>query len=231
MIILITGTSKGIGLHLAKYYTQKGHTVIGCSRSSTSYSHELYKHFSIDITKEEDILSITKNIKKQYKHIDVLVNNAGIASMNHFLFTSLENLRSVMDTNFFAPFSLIRACVNLLKKSSQPRIINFTTVAVPLNLEGELVYVASKAALEAMTKILAKELAQFNITVNALGPTPIKTELIRGVPEEKIQKLIDVQAIKRFASYDDIENVLDFYMHVNSNFITGQILYLGGICR
>lgn len=229
MNILITGTSKGIGLSLAKRYTEAGHRVFGCSRSHANYFHPLYTHFVVDITQEEEVLLLVSSLKKEFKKLDVLINNAGIASMNHFLFTSLEKAKSIMDTNFFAPFSLCRACINLLKKSNQPRIINFTTVAVPLNLEGELAYVASKAALESMTKILAKELSSFNITVNAIGPTPVATSLISGVPENTIESLINKQAIKRFATADDIANVIDFFIKKESNFISGQIMYLGGI--
>ena len=119
--------------------------------------------------------------------------------------------------------------INMLKKSNQGRIINFSTVAVPFNLDGELAYVASKSAVEAFTKILAKELAPFNITVNAVGPTPVKTFLTAKVPQDKIRNLLDRQAIKRFGEFDDIGNVIDFYINKSSDFITGQIIYLGGV--
>ena len=149
--------------------------------------------------------------------------------MNHFMLTPLETAKKVMNTNFFAPFAVTRSFINALKKSNHPRIINFSTVAVPFNLDGELAYVASKAAVESMTKILAKELASFNITVNAIGPTPVKTFLTANVPPEKIQNLLDRQAIKRFGEFDDIGNVIDFYIKETSDFITGQIIYLGGV--
>ena len=229
MIIVITGTSRGIGLSLVKRYIEKGHTLIGCSRSECEYKHERYEHYTVDLSNEDEINRFAKDIKKKYGHIDVLINNAGIASMNHFMLTPLETAKRVMTTNFFAPFATTRAFINALKKSEQPRIVNFSTVAVPFNLDGELAYVASKAAVEAMTKILAKELAPFKITVNAVGPTPVKTFLTAKVPVEKIQNLLDRQAIKRFGEFDDIGNVIDFYIQKSSEFITGQIIYLGGV--
>ena len=116
-----------------------------------------------------------------------------------------------------------------MQKNKFGRIINFSTVAVPLNLEGEAIYAASKAAVASLTKILAKEFASFGITVNAIGPTPIKTDLIKSVPDEKIKKLINAQAIKRFGSFQDTVNVIDFFINEKSDFITGQIIYLGGI--
>lgn len=229
MIIVITGTSRGIGRYLAEYYTTQGHHVIGCSRSECDFKNPLYTHFALDITNEQEIISFAETVRKQYKHVDILINNAGVASMNHFMLTPRETAQRLMNTNFFGPFSMIRAFVSLLKKSEHPRVINFSTVAVPLNLEGELAYVSSKAAVEEMTKILAKELAVFHITVNAIGPTPVKTFLTANVPENKINNLLNQQAIKRFGEFEDIANVIDFFIKPESNFITGQIIYLGGI--
>lgn len=229
MIIVITGTSRGIGESLANRYLAQGHIVIGCSRNECKIVHNNYEHYLLDLNNEDDINLFAKNVKKKYGKIDVLINNAGIASMNHYLLTPLETAKKVMNTNFFAPFSLTRALINSLKKSEHPRIVNFSTVAVPFNLDGELAYVASKSAVESMTKILAKELASFKITVNAIGPTPVKTFLTAKVPEDKIQNLLERQAIKRFGEFEDIGNVIDFYIKESSDFITGQIIYLGGV--
>ena len=117
----------------------------------------------------------------------------------------------------------------LMKKQQFGRIVNFSTVAVPLKLEGEAAYVASKAAVEGLTNVLAREFADFGITVNAVGPVPIETDLIRAVPKEKIDDLIQRQAIKRPGQLSDVANVVDFYLSGNSDFITGQCLYLGGV--
>ena len=80
-----------------------------------------------------------------------------------------------------------------------------------------------------MTKILAKELASYNITVNAIGPTPILTDLLKVVPKDKVEELLQKQAIKRLGSFEDIENVISFFLKDNSSYISGQILYLGGL--
>ena len=110
-----------------------------------------------------------------------------------------------------------------MQKSKFGRIINFSTVAVPLNLEGEAIYASSKAAVVSLTKILSKEFSSFGITVNAIGPTPVKTDLIKSVPEPKIRNLINMQSLKRFGEYKDISNVVDFFIAEESDFITGQI--------
>lgn len=229
MVIVITGTSRGIGRFLAEYYLSKGNTVVGCSRSTSDLSHENYLHYTVDMTDEAEINQFALTVRKKLGRVDALINNAGVASMNHFLLTPIPTAKRLMQINFFGPLIAIRAFANSLKKSLHPRIINFSTVAVPFNLDGELAYASSKAAVEEMTKIMAKELAVFKITVNAVGPTPVKTSLIAKVPEVKIRGLLDRQAIKRFGEFEDVRNVIDFYLKPESDFITGQIIYLGGV--
>jgi 3-oxoacyl-[acyl-carrier protein] reductase len=149
--------------------------------------------------------------------------------MNHSLLTPLKTINLLLNTNFIGTFLFCREAAKLMKSKKFGRIINFTTVAVPLKLEGEAVYAASKSAINTLTQILAFEFAEFGITVNAIGPTPIKTDLIKNVPEEKIKKILNRQAIKRFGEFIDIINLIDFFIKPESNFITGQIIYLGGI--
>ena len=107
-------------------------------------------------------------------------------------------------------------------------IVNFATVATPLNLEGEAGYAASKAAVESFTCIAARELAPFNITVNAVGPTPVLTDLIRTVPKQKMDALIERQAIRRMGEPRDVAHIIDFLISRDSDFVTGQTIYLGG---
>ena len=116
-----------------------------------------------------------------------------------------------------------------MRKRKSGRIVNLASVAVPLKLEGEAVYAASKAAVLTFTQVAAKELASFGITVNAVGPTPIQTDLIKAVPPEKIEKLISLQAIPRPGKLEDVSNVIDFFIQPESNFITGQVIFLGGV--
>lgn len=228
-IIVITGTSKGIGKAIANYYLEQNDFVIGCSRTESSITHENYRHFSLEVSDEKAVVSMIRAIKKEFKKIDILINNAGIASMNHILTTSNESISKLFNTNFLGTFLFTREVAKVMMKEKYGRVINFSTIAKPLRLEGEAVYAASKAAIESFTQTSSKELSSFNITVNAIGPTPIKTDLIKAVPKDKIEDLLNKQTIKRFGTFEDIINVIDFFIDDRSSFITGQIIYLGGV--
>ena len=227
--ILITGNRKGIGLHLTNYYLSKGYNVTGCSRTDTSLIHPNYLHVVADVSDEKMVRKVVSEAKKRFKTIDVLINNAGMASLNHSLLTPGSTVKKLFETNFYGSFFFSRECAKLMMKNKNGKIVNFSTVAVPLNLDGEMIYASSKAAIEKMTKIMAKELAPFNILVNAIGPTPINTDLIKVVPKEKIEKLLEDQLIHRLGELKDVENVIDFFIDEKSDFITGQIIYLGGL--
>ncbi|MCW6035949.1 SDR family oxidoreductase [Spirulina subsalsa FACHB-351] len=228
-ITLITGTRKGIGYFLAQYYSKAGHIVIGCSRHTIDWELPHYEHYQVDVANEEQVKLLFSSIRKKYQRLDNLINNAGIASMNHALVTPISTVEKVLNTNVIGTFLFCREGAKLMKKNHYGRIVNFTTIAVPLKLAGEAIYVASKAAVLSLTEVLAKEFADLGITVNAVGPVPIETDLIRAVPPAKIQALLNQQAIKRFGTFEDVANVIDFFLRPESNFITGQHLYLGGV--
>ena len=228
-VILITGASRGIGRFLVEYYTGQGSRVVGCSRHQSEFQHQNYRHFCLDVIDEPEVKAMFAEIGRSYGRLDVLINNAGIASMNHVLLTPLATVKRIFETNTLGTFLFCREAAKLMRRKKSGRIVNFTTVAAALDLEGEAAYAASKSAVATLTRILARELAAFNITVNAIGPTPVKTDLVRSVPAEKLDNLIRRQAIQRYCEFSDISNVIDFFLRPESDFVTGQILYLGGI--
>mgnify|MGYP001233446914 FL=1 len=227
--IVITGTRKGIGKEMADHYLAEGWQVVGCSRGEGSIDHANYQHFALDVSDEDAVLAMARTIKASHGKVDALLNNAGIASINHALLTPASTVNRILQTNVVGTFLFCREMAKLMRRTENGRIINFTTVAHPLNLEGEAIYAASKAAVESLTRVLARELAELKITVNAIGPTPIETDLIRGVPQEKMDALLARQALGRMGEVRDVINAVDFYLREESDFITGQVLYLGGI--
>ncbi|WP_208866262.1 SDR family NAD(P)-dependent oxidoreductase [Paraburkholderia lacunae] len=227
-ITVVTGARKGIGRHLAQHYVAKGHRVIGCSRQAADFSLDGYEHALVDVSDEAAVGEVFSTIRKKYDVLDNLINNAGIASMNHCMLTPLDTAQRIVQTNLIGTFLLSRDAARLMRRNGG-RIVNFTTVARPLKLDGEAIYAASKAAVESLTEVMARELASYGITVNAVGPTPVDTDLTRTVPKQKLDALLARQAIPRFGTFEDVANVVDFFLSPQSAFITGQTLYLGGV--
>jgi 3-oxoacyl-[acyl-carrier protein] reductase len=228
-VALITGTRKGIGRALVEHYAGSGCQVVGCSRSPFEGELPNYRHYCLDVGDELAVKKMFSEIRKQEGRLDVLINNAGVASMNHSLLTAIATVNKIMETNFTGTFLFCREAARLMQLHRYGRIVNFASVAVPLKLEGEAVYAASKAAVISLTQILAREFADFGITVNAISPTPIKTDLIGGVPSKKLDTLIERQAIKRYGELRDVIQVIDFFVQPGSDFVTGQVIFLGGV--
>ncbi|HEY6926355.1 MAG TPA: SDR family oxidoreductase [Steroidobacteraceae bacterium] len=228
-VTLITGTRKGIGRYLVEHYVAKGHAVVGCSRGDVDWSLPGYRHIQADVTDEGAVRNIFTIIRRDHGRLDNLINNAGIASMNHTLLTPVATVQDIVGTNLIGTFLFCREAAKLMFKAQHGRIVNFTTVATPLKLEGEAIYAASKAAVKSLTEVMARELAAYRITVNSVGPTPVQTDLIRSVPKSKMDRLLGRQAIVRYGDMKDISNVVDFFLSRNSDFVTGQNIYLGGV--
>lgn len=238
-VFIITGTRKGIGKDLSQHFLNLGHIVCGCSRGESSITHANYRHFCLDVSDESAVVAMIRAIRKEFGRIDILLNNAGIASMNHTLTTPYKSVSNIFHTNVFGGFLFMREVAKVMsisykkerdKAQTMPfRIVNFATVATPLRLEGEAIYAASKAALVSLTQICAKELSEFGITINAVGPTPVPTDLIKNVPKAKMDALLNQQAIKRFGEFTDVLNAIEFFINEKSDFITGQVIYLGGV--
>ncbi len=226
--IIVTGSSRGIGRYITKHLLDKGFKVIGISRTEHLIDNENFFHIKADLTNNNDIENLKLKIDS-FQNIYGLINNAGTASLNHFLFTTVKRTEQVLKLNLNATFIMSQIAVKKMIPLKRGRIINFTSVAVPLGLEGEAIYASSKAAIESFSEVISKEIAAYGITSNCIGPNPIDTALIKNVPKKKIQELLERQAIKRLGKFEDIANLVDFYLNKDSSFITGQRIYLGGI--
>jgi 3-oxoacyl-[acyl-carrier protein] reductase len=228
-VTVVTGSRKGLGLALARHCVDAGHHVVGCSRKPADWEHERYHHVLADVGSEADVRALFAHVRRTRGRLDHLVANAGVASMNHSLLTPAATVERLLRTNVTGTFLACREAAKLMKKRGFGRIVTLSSVAVPLRLEGEAAYVASKAAVVGLTQVLAREFAAFGITVNAVGPTPVATDLTRGVPAEAIDRLVARQAIPRLGTPADVINVVDFLLRAESALVTGQTIYLGGV--
>jgi 3-oxoacyl-[acyl-carrier protein] reductase len=227
--VFITGGRRGLGEALARHYVSRGDLVTTCSRSEMPLlDPERHLHYVADVSDAAALERALERVRDDRGYLDALVNNAGIASMNAVALTPTETVQRLMRTNVEAVMVATRAAFRLLRHSSAGRVVNMSTVAVPLRLEGEAVYAASKAAVETFTRVAAKEYGPFGITCNAVGPSPVATDLTARVPAEKMDRLIREQAIRRWATPEDVINVVDFFLSPASQMVTGQVVYLGG---
>ena len=228
-IALVTGASRGIGRALAEHLLARGYEVVGCSRGDAGWTDDRFMHLRADVADESDVKSLCREIKRRHGRLDVVINSAAIASMNHLLLTPAASVETMLRVNVTGTFLVGRETAKLMRKHSYGRIVNISSVAVPMHLPGQAGYVASKSAVEGLSKVMARELAEYGITVNVIGPSPIDTDMIRGLPTEKVEELVGKMPVRRMGTHADIANVLDFFLRPESSAVTGQVVYLGGI--
>ena len=230
LTILITGASKGLGRYLVEYYLDKGYTVIGCSRSESNISHSKYKHYCLDITDEKAVKQMMGNIRKTFGRIDVLLNNAGVNyALMPLLLVPYQSAQKTFQVNVLGTFLMSREVIKLMKKNTFGRIVNFGSMAVQHEVRGEAVYTASKAAIVSLSRILAKEVYDYGITCNVVAPSAIKTDLIKAIDKEELEKVLKLNAVPVMGEMSDISKTIDWLISPESNTITGQVIYMGGV--
>jgi 3-oxoacyl-[acyl-carrier protein] reductase len=230
LVMLITGTSKGIGEHLANYYLKKGFIVIGCSRNVCAIENENYIHFTVDIANENEILNLFKTIRKEYKRLDVLINNAAInPAILNVSFLPYETIQKIFKVNVFAPIMFCREAIKLMSRNKFGRIINIGSMATRHEVAGEALYTSTKASINAFTRVLSKEVFNSGITVNVLAPSVIETDLSKAINQDALMEVLNRNAIKKYGDLTDVTNSIDYLIREESNSVTGQVIYLGGV--
>lgn len=229
--MVVTGTSKGLGHGIAKYYLDRDYIVFGCSRSSATIPSADYHHAQLDIADEIAVRGWIRSVKNRAKKIDVLVCNAGAAPANLLLtMTSGRVFDAVLRTNIAGTFHVCREVAKVMMLQQQGRIMTISSMAVGLHEEGTSAYSASKSAIVEMTKILAKELAPVGITCNVIAPSMIMTDAVESLGEEIITRALNKLTIKRQLSVEDVCNIVTFFCRPESSCITGQVLHMGLVC-
>lgn len=188
-LAIVTGTSRGLGRALAERLLAEGWTVHGFSREPDGWARSGFVAHAVDVGDPAAVRAAVAAVTADGATIDLLVNNAGIAAMNALLLTPPEVAVELMRVNYLGTFHCLQAAGKAMVRARRGRILNVTTVAVPLALEGEAAYVASKAAVEALTRVAARELGPHGVLVAAVGLGPVDTRLTRGVGAEPLARL------------------------------------------
>lgn len=230
-VMVVTGTSKGIGRGIAVYFLARGYRVAGCSRGQSTISDENYIHTVLDIADENEVRSWIRSIKKAYKRIDVLVSNAGYAPANLLMtMTSSQVLSTLLQTNIAGSFYVCREVSKVMMLQRSGSIITTSSMAVGLHEEGTSAYSASKSAIVEMTKVIAKELAPLGITCNVIAPSMLMTDAVEFLGEDIIERALSKLTIKRPVTNEEICNIVAFLAAPESRCITGQVIHMGLVC-
>jgi len=227
-VIVITGTSKGIGRGMAEHFIRKGFCVVGCSRGPATLESKGYHHSQVDVSNEKQVRTWIRSIKNAHQQIDVLVCNAGFMP-GGLLMTMTQDavLETVLSAHVKGTFYVCREVAKAMMLQRHGRIITMSSSMASVHAEGTSAYSASKSAVVEMTKILAKELASFGITCNVIAPSLVMTEGAQNLGESVTGHVLEKQTIKRALTLEEICYVVGFFIAPEADCITGQVLHMG----
>ena len=223
--VLITGANRGIGKGIAESLLSCGFQVLATSRKieNFDFNHENLTKASLDIGDTNAVAEFQKVVEEF--NPTILINNAGITKDNLFLRMTEDDWNEVINTNLTGVFRVTKLVAKGMLKQKWGRVINISSIAGIMGNPGQTNYSASKAAVDAFTRSLAKELGSRNITVNSIAPGFIETDMTEGILDKSI---IDKIPLKRAGTVEDITSLVNFLCSDESNYITGQTLVVDG---
>ncbi len=225
--LIVTGSTRGIGLQIANYFIESGVHVIGCSRGPGVITSDKYEHHQVDLTDEKHVRSWARTIKLAHKSVDAVVCNVGLAKSKLLMpMVSSELLNSFIQTNFVAAYLTCREIGKIMVQQRYGRIINISSIMTGMHVAGTSAYSSTKAAVEEMTKVLAVEVAQTGVTCNAIACSTMLSESVRDLGEEWMSKMLAAQTMKRPLEVAELCSVIRYLGGRESSAVTGQVINL-----
>ena len=237
---VLTGCNRGIGKAILDVFARNGAEIWACIRKPdekfTEYISNLSKEASVtihqvffDFKEIDEIKSGAKKILSDKKNIDIIVNNAGIIFTSIFQMTPIEKMKEIFEINYFSQIFFTQLLIRSMTRNGSGSIVNISSSAAIEGNEGRTAYASSKSAIITTTKVMAKELAQNNIRVNAIAPGLTDTDMmIESTPQDALEKTLQRTSLKRTARPEEIANVVLFLSSDLSSYMTGQILRVDG---
>lgn len=237
-VALVTGASRGIGKQIALKLAQNGMNIVinyvHDVKKAQETAREIEKYnvetltVKADVSNAEDVKNMVNKVLDKFDSIDVLVNNAGITRDALLLRMKEEDFDRVIQVNLKGAYNCIKSVSKIMMKQRKGRIINISSVVGLIGNVGQINYAAAKAGLIGITKTAAKELAPRNITVNAVAPGMIKTEMTDKLSDKVKEDILKNIPLKRFGTTEDVANTVAFLASDEAAYITGQVINVNG---
>ena len=236
-LVLVTGASRGIGRAIALTLGDAGATVIGTATSdegaaniSTTFTENniLGKGMKLNVTDNDQISALIKSITEDYGSVDILINNAGITRDNILVRMKEEEWDDIINTNLSSVYKMSKSVLRGMIKKRSGRIISITSVVGSMGNAGQSNYAAAKAGIMGFTKSLAREVGVRGITVNAIAPGFIKTDMTDALPDEQKEALASQIPLARLGTVDEIAQSVLFLAGESGSYITAQTLHVNG---
>jgi 3-oxoacyl-[acyl-carrier protein] reductase len=174
------------------------------------------------------VKQLVQGLKREKVIVNGLINAAGIASMNLAVTTPAQVSQRLINVNLLGTIFCCQLIAPMMARQNEGSIINFSTIAVPLGLKGESVYVASKSGVEGFSRSFAREMADFNVKVNCIAPGPIDTNLLKGITSSQISQIVARQIIPKQFTPDDVSDLVELLIDPRASSLSGQVLSVGG---
>ena len=236
-VALVTGGTRGIGLAVARSLADDGASVVVSGRDparleSAAKDLEALGASALavvaDAAKREDADRLVEAAKERFGRIDVLVNNAGITRDQLLVRMKDDDWDQVLDTNLRGVFLMTRAAGKVMMRQKSGRIVNISSAAGAMGNAGQVNYSAAKAGVIGLTKASARELAHWNILVNAVAPGLIETDMAAAIPADAREALMQQVPLKRIGTVKDVAEVVRFLVGEGGGYITGQVIHVNG---